>query len=272
MFLYEYSLLNKNTLPVLERAEISLDGMEMKVAVLDKNDQPAGGYRQKAEATLRLTDSKYVSYYFVLVEKFNQITGSFIKIHPFTAASKTPLHRFDELLLGEHVSVYFQIDIGNFAEGDGKIAIKTLLIPSTNISVKGFSSCNLVRHDEQIVTPRKAVWDRYALGIGNRFAGCDEKGELMMGSAVEIPMPVEYLEFTIQKYTPDFQSLLNREIDDEVVFVETTAGVVNTSRVSLINGTGGFRLYPLGFAGKLKLKLGWKYFSGWSEYEITIRE
>lgn len=271
MFLYEHSRLEDNNSALPERAEITLAGTEMRITILDTNAE-TGEYQVKAADNLDLTNCKYLTYYFVVIDRFKQNSGRFIKIHPFTLTSKTPLNRFDEFMLGSNVALYFQIDIGNFAEGDGKIAVKTFRLPASKINCSGFSCCKIVRHQDNLVTPRKELWDRYALSVGSQTVGCDETGAIILGQALAVPAPAEYLELAIQKYTADYSTPLTRTIDDEVVFVETTAGVINTARVRLFNGSGGFRLYPLGYTGKLKVKLGWKYFSGWSEYEITVGE
>lgn len=269
MYIYEHSLLRQN-LELDEKVEITLLNNKLRIAVLDQ--ALVEGHELKAEGELDLTANRYTSYYFALVSKYNEVKGRFIKVHPYTAASKVPMQEFDELLVGEHVTVYFQVDIGNIVVGDEKLAIKTLRVPSNNIELEGFLSCNLIEYDEQIITPRKKIWDRYSLQIGDQIVGCDNTGKVLMGKNIEVSSPDTYLEVTINKYTPDYQQKLNGAVDDEVVFIETTAGVLNTSRVTLVNGTGSFKLYPLEFVGKLKVKLGWKYYSGWSEYEITIKE
>lgn len=269
MYIYEHSLLRQN-LELDEKVEITLLNNKLRIAVLDQALEE--GHELKAEDELDLTENRYTSYYFALVKKYNEVKGRFIKVHPYTAASKVPMQEFDELLVGEHVTVYFQIDIGNIAVGDEKLAIKTLRVPAKNIQVEGFSNCNVIQYDEQIVTPRKIVWDRYALQIGDQLAGCDNTGRVLIGRNIEVALPERFLEVKINKYTPDYQQRLNDEVDNEIVFIETTAGVLNTSRVALVNGTGSFKLYPMEYTGKCKIKLGWKYYSGWAEYEITIKE
>lgn len=272
MFIYERRMLKENNAENYEKAKIILSDGKLGISVLITNKADDEGDELKAEGELDLTENRYTSYYFALVKKFNEVKGRFIKVHPYTVASKVPMQEFDELLVGEHVTVYFQIDIGNIAVGDEKLAIKTLRVSAKNIQVEGFSSCNVIQHDEEIITPRKVVWDRYALQIGDQLSGCDNTGKVLMGNNIEVALPERFLEVTINKYTPDYQQRLDGEVDNEVVFIETTAGVLNTSRVTLVNGTGSFKLFPMDYTGKCKIKLGWKYYSGWSEYEITIKE
>ena len=271
MYLYEQKLLAQDNLNKRETAKISLNDRDLKISVLELSEQDDETYELKAESSLALGENDYTSYYFVLVEKYNKVEGKFIRVHPFTFASKSPLNLFDEFLLGSHVTVYFQIDTGLLAEGDAKLAIKTLRIPTAQIDQTGFGSCNLIQYEDDIVTPRKTLWDRYALQIGDQIMGCDNKGAILLGSALEVPQ-TEFFDIEIHKYTPDFATPLTREIDHETVCLETTAGVLNTSRIALANGCGKFRLYPMGYQGEFKLKVGWRYFSGWSEYKIVVKE
>lgn len=272
MFIYERRILEKLNEQIREKSKVTLNGSRLNISVFTAKEGDEEAYELKAEGELDLTENRYTSYYFALVKKYNEVKGRFIKVHPYTAASKVPMQEFDELLVGEHVTVYFQIDIGNIAVGDEKLAIKTLRVPAKNIQVEGFSSCNVIQYDEEIITPRKVVWDRYALQIGDQLAGCDNTGRVLIGRNIEVALPERFLEVKINKYTPNYQQRLNDEVDNEVLFIETTAGVLNTSRVTLVNGTGSFKLYPMEYTGKCKIKLGWKYYSGWSEYEITIKE
>lgn len=271
MYLYEQSILGQSNADLPEMAEITLNGNTLQISVSSATEAEGSTYGLKGEACLDLLVNSYTSYYFVLIEKYGKVWGRFIKMHPFTYASKTPLDTFDEVLLGGHITVYFQLDLGNVAEGEHKIALKTFRIPTAKINLAGITNCEVIQHEDNIVTPRKLLWDRYAIRVQEQTAGCDNQGNILMGLPIEV-VAGEYLEVEIQKYSPDYKSPLTQAIDNEVVFVETSAGVINTSRVNLLNGKGTFRLYPLGYTGKLKLKLGWRYFSGWSEYEITIKE
>lgn len=71
----------------------------------------------------------------------------------------------------------------------------------------------------------------------------------------------EYFDINVKKYKGiNFESLCNFAYDQEKLCVETTSGVLNTSIISLNNGCGEFRLYPLGYKGEAILTL--KYLSG----------
>ncbi len=124
---------------------------------------------------------------------------------------------------------------------------------------------------EMIVPTRYDVWDTYSLAYNQQEVGCKDTGEIAFGDVLVIsPGDKEYIEFSVQKYAAKFQQKLNREFDKEEVFVEATAGMVNTTRVQLCEGKGKFRLYLLGYKGKLKIKLGWRYYTGWCEYLVSI--
>lgn len=266
MLIYERKIL-KESGQEREKASIVLDGGRLRVALAARDGDNADA--PLAEDTLDLAGNGYSSFYFVVIRKFGRVKGQFVRIHPFTFAAKAPLNVFDDLLLGEHVDVYFQVDLGNLAAGDEKLAVQTLRIPAGSIETRGFAACEVVSHDGS-VTPRKAVWDRYAIQVAGQTAGCDNKGSLLMGVLPVLKADGDYLEVAVQKYTPGFEAPLTRAEDNETVFIETTAGALNTSRVQLENGTGKFRLYPLGYTGPLKIKLGWRYFSGWSEYPLKL--
>lgn len=270
MLIYENSKLAQENSSSREKAEITLsDGL--LTIILYKLDNHSNTYLKQAEDVLNIVENNYSSWYFVTSHKFNTVTGRFVKIHPFTFASKIPLNVFDEVLIGTHVANYFQIDIGNFNDGDSKIAIKTLRIPAAQINFQGFSSQEVVTYSDEIVTPRKYIWDRYALQVGEQLAGCDNNGTVLLGQSISL-VQADCYDLIIKKYTPGFESPLNREVDNETVFIETTGGILNTTRMELINGIGTCKFFPLGYVGKLKLKLGWRYFSGWSEYQLTIQE
>ena len=87
-----------------------------------------------------------------------------------------------------------------------------------------------------------------------------------------LPAGQDYFDFTVTKYKSNFtgKEKLARDIDDEEVLVESSAGLVNNRRVRLQNGTGSFRLYPFGHEGLVKIKLGRKWYEVWNEYLLTI--
>lgn len=108
-------------------------------------------------------------------------------------------------------------------------------------------------------TKRFSLWDTYSLIIN----GEEYKSGRRSITTVSIPTDdKEYVEIGIQKYSNCFGKKLEREADNEYVFIECTGGITNCQRVKLTNGKASFRWYPLGFKGEFKIKLGWRWFSG----------
>lgn len=123
--------------------------------------------------------------------------------------------------------------------------------------------------------PRMKLWDSYSLSAGGRELMANRKGYLIDGDPEEPFVPEggkDYIDFTIQKYKGDFSTKekLIRDMDDEEVFVESSAGLVNNRRVRLVNGTGSFRLYPFGYEGPVKIKLGRKWYEVWNDYLVFV--
>ncbi|MBP2636001.1 MAG: hypothetical protein H6Q72_1908 [Firmicutes bacterium] len=261
-----------------ERAVIKYSGNQLTIEVYKKtysNNEATGGMvctgeSLAATASIDVAENTYSSQLFVVAEA-GQV-GQFVPVHHFTYSSRSPLNIFQNLLLNPQLRGYFQIDIGGYGQDmENKLILKTFHIPIRNIVFEGFNNVEQVVTQEMIVPTRYEVWDTYSLACNQQEAGCKDSGEVAFGEELVIsPGSEDYVEFTIQKYSPQFGEKLNREIDNEEVFVESTAGVVNTTRVQLQEGQGKFRLYPFGYTGKCKLKLGWRYYAGWCEYPVTI--
>ena len=78
----------------------------------------------------------------------------------------------------------------------------------------------------------------------------------------------EYIEFQVKKYNHNTNSLCNSDSDTEIISINSTSGVLNTSLLSLKNGSSVFRLYPRGYKGELKITIG--EVLNLSEYYITL--
>ncbi len=95
------------------------------------------------------------------------------------------------------------------------------------------------------------LWDSYSLSAGDRELMANRKGYLIDGDPEEPFTPEgdkDYIDFTIQKYKGDFSTKekLTRDIDDEEVFVESSAGLVNNRRVRLVRERAVSACIPLG--------------------------
>lgn len=128
--------------------------------------------------------------------------------------------------------------------------------------------------------PRHFLWDHYALKVSdsNNVYMSDDKGRIKDNYTRPISISAtgddisKYIEFEVIKYKGQFESELTRDIDNEDVFIESTIGVLNAKRVKLVNGKGKFRLYPFGYTGEFKIKLGRKWYEVWNEYSLKLGE
>ena len=120
--------------------------------------------------------------------------------------------------------------------------------------------------------PREDLWDSYALCFDDIEWQSDKKGIYKKNpdTVVLSANDKDYITLTIQKYKGRFEKPLSRDIDNEEVLVESSAGLVNNRRVMLKNGKGSFRLYPFGHKGMIKIKLGRKWYEVWNEYNLIL--
>lgn len=132
-----------------------------------------------------------------------------------------------------------------------------------------FNSDDLVLGDH----PRMSLWDSYSLSACGHEFKANRKGFPVEGDfeeALTSESGSDYIEFTIQKYKGNFTEKLTRDIDDEEVMVECSAGLCNNRRVRLQNGKGCFRVYPFGHTGAIKIKLGRKWYEVWNDYGLRL--
>ena len=123
------------------------------------------------------------------------------------------------------------------------------------------------------IFPRRLLWDDYALVVNDKEYHADNFGELIYGNTLT-PIICEdgkdYIEFTVKKYQSLFKQALTRDVDNEEVLIECTAGLCNPTRIRLKNGIGTFRIYPFGYIGYAKIKLGRKWYTVWDDYCFNL--
>ena len=122
--------------------------------------------------------------------------------------------------------------------------------------------------------PRVELWDSYAIKIGEKEYQANKAGFIKAGDFAT-PISVkdkEYIDIEIQKYKGNFVSPLDRDIDNEDVLLESTVGLLNARRIKLVKGKASVRLYPFGYRGAFKLKLGRKWYEVWNEYSLILGE
>lgn len=169
----------------------------------------------------------------------------------------------------------FQVDTGMICDTEKDIVIRifrgtkenTKIISDMDYEVGAFNSDDLVKGKHV----RDTLWDSYSLSCNDLEWKCNKKGEHILGTKENvIPIKGECLEFIIKKYKSNFNDKLERDIDNDEVFVESSAGLVNNRRVRLKNGVGKFKFYPFGHTGDIKIKLGTKWYTVWNEYNLKL--
>ena len=259
--------------------KITLTIKELCITAEVKSLNPAA-YGMDVIETLR----PYSSYTLVdstgKVKNYRKISNSdfkFLDLNRLGVAVKMDFAKLLQLYASRDI---LQIDTGMIGGEERDIVIRvfegsaedTEIIADTEYEVLTFNSDDLVTGDH----PRQHLWDSYALEIDGRTLMANRKGIPMGGDFMQPLVLLEgqdYLEFKIVKYQGDFDGdRLVRDIDDDEVVVDSTCGVVNNRRVPLENGEGSFRLYPMGYTGPFKLKLGRKWYEVWNEYNLVLEE
>ncbi len=175
-------------------------------------------------------------------------------------------------------STVVQIDTGILADEVRDFVVRCFAAGKDGFTVEADQECTpQAFNSDDLATgnhPRMTFWDSYSLTANGREMKANNRGLVADGDFIT-PLVCEdgkdYIDFTITKYRGAFEDeRLTRDIDCEQVFVESSAGVLNCRRVWLENGTGKFRLYPLGYSGPVKLKLGRKWYEVWNDYLLTI--
>lgn len=130
--------------------------------------------------------------------------------------------------------------------------------------------------------PRDKIWDGYTLTIGDTgymVNSHEAKIKNDFGFDGDIPGTIEYegdspITMKIEKFHGRYNptAMMTRDIDNDEVLVETTAGLTDTHRVYLENGVGTFRFFPLGYEGKMHIKLGRRWYVVCNDYTFNIRK
>lgn len=173
-----------------------------------------------------------------------------------------------------------QLDTGIISDDERDIIIRvfegnrntTEIDADVEYEVLTFNSDDLVLGDH----PRQHLWDSYALEINGSTFMANRKGIPLSGDfikPVSIPKGQNYVDVRVVKYKGDFEGQkLDRDVDDEEVMIDVSAGIANNRRIMLENGSGSFRLYPMGYYGPIKIKVGRRWYAVWNEYNLLLEE
>ena len=194
----------------------------------------------------------------------------FYPIQRFALASRSDYIDFHDILQGY---VLLQVDTGIFTDTIKNMAIKVIAIPRENLEIDSDIPWEIADYNqENQINPRFTLWDRYAIMIDGVEYQADHHGELLnTKNNIIVLNDREYTEIEIVKYSNGYQEKLERIDDCEEILIDCSAGLINAQRVYLENGKAMFRLYPFGYMGKFKLKLGWRWYPTWCEYNLVMR-
>lgn len=170
-----------------------------------------------------------------------------------------------------------QVDTGCISGNTRDIIILAFAFPVSNIKVEAdeevtYEAIDFKTYGELQEPNRFSFWDKYSLTANEREVKANMRGEVISGDFTSAFISSnKVINFTITKYKgSDFETKLDRDEDNEEVFIETSAGVVDNTRVRLVNGVGSFNLHTLGYTGDIKIKLGRKWYSVWNDYALKV--
>ena len=182
---------------------------------------------------------------------------------------------FGRIALLYGYSIIAQIDTGMIAENKSDIVINVMGCSKKDIEVVTdleyeLKSANILNGKY----PREILWDNYSLTVNDNEYKADRWGNFLQGD-INFPLYCsggkDYIEFEITKYKGFFtEEKLNRDIDNEEVFIESSGGLCNPTRIKLQNGVAKFRIYPFGYRGCVKVKIGRKWYSVWNDYSFNF--
>ena len=182
---------------------------------------------------------------------------------------------FGRLLFLYDYSIIAQLDTGLIAEDNTDMVLNVVACSLQSIEIETDMEYKTKPKSELAGKyPRRNLWDNYSLSINHQEYKADNWGNMLQGNSI-CPLVCEeskeYIDFTITKYKGFFTGeKLLRDIDNEEVFIESSAGLCIPTRVRLKNGVGTFRIYPFGYKGFVKVKLGHKWYKVWNDYSFNF--
>lgn len=210
---------------------------------------------------------------FLIRDKDNVQYRSQIKIVPTNQLTLGRRVKYEEVENELDAMVLAQLDTNTISENICELQLQLFrLNPKTsNIYLPEDMTTEVVDLDIDDVfkhgSKRHSFWDTYSITIDGHEYKCGERSADVFLLALA---GREFVDVEVQKYANGFIEKLQRAEDNEEVFIECTAGVANCQRVQLVNGRGKFRWYSLGYTGKMKMKLGWRWYSGVADIGLEV--
>lgn len=246
--------------------------------------EPAGETRTYAEIGKHGQKLESHNTYSVLYKKEgylirdlqNKQYRSQIKIVPSNQITMGSRMKFEEVENRYGGVVLMQVDTNTISAGITELQMQLFRVQKANANfyLRPTMTAEYIDLDMDDVfkngSKRHALWDTYSLTIdGQEYKG----GEWTKAPLGQLKMQGrEFVEVEVQKYSNGFAEKLVRDGDCEDVFLECTAGIANCQRVKLVNGKGKFRWYNLGYTGEMKIKLGWRWYSGIADVRLAVEE
>lgn len=280
-----YQHVNKNTqTAVFEYANISLDQSNIfSLQILKEKSESDGTMEVVFSASEKLED--YMTYLVFYPSTNNKYIYNG---YALTYGTGIKLNNYLDIFFNKAtMKNYYQIDTGCLARGE--VAIKSFIVPYQQTKFEDLAAKTPMLNYEGYSVLRYQIWARFALILpsGEEFK-TEEYGRavneggltfstqtpavLSMSDAQTDEAGLKYFELSIKKWDAKYRVRLEEEIDNTLVQIEATSGILNTSRVILDKGNGSFRLYPYGYKGDMKVKLGFRYYNPWCEYLVTITD
>ena len=207
-------------------------------------------------------------------ENHNAIFPIIKLTHPYRS-SYTFIHN---LIKG---NIILQIDTGIVTDIYREISIRLTGIPKEHCTIEAdeeVSEINTMTRSEALtkVHPKYILWPNYGVKINNTLYKYRKTTQTpVISDNMDIQISVgskEHLDINIIKYDSNFENTLTREVDTEDLELTCSCGLINATRVFLDKGKATIRLYPFGYRGKFKLKLGWRWWPGLNEYELLLTD
>lgn len=258
------------------KAHVVIKNNQVSVDVYHRESEEAEEFIRESHAVEIKSYSNYQlnklmagNFHVKREHKAYQQSVKFFAIQRFALASRSDYLDYHDLLPGRPL---LQVDTGLVAGAVKDMAMKVIAIERENLEIESDIPWEMSDYTRETqINPRFTLWDRYAVKINEVEYQADHHGNLLspQNNMVDIGGR-EYLDIEIAKYSNGFAKPLERAEDAEEVLLECSAGLINARRVYLENGKAVFRLYPFGYQGKFKLKLGWRWYPTWCEYNLVM--
>ena len=266
---------------LLYKADIKIKGNTVETLIKDDSIK-ADGYAGDLDVIEKL--APYNSYALVIknngtVKTFKKNIQSNIRWLDLNRMGYANHFDFSDIISlnnGSGKGTLMQLDTGIIRDDYKEIFIRVFKGNKENFTITSDEKIKygtFDANDQLLPTPRHFLWDCYSLKVNDEEFMADRNGKVFSGRnpmTIKAGEDLEYISFKVGKYNSDFTKKLTRDIDDDEITVESTAGMLNAQRVYLQNGEAEFRLYPLGYRGKFKIKLGHRWFSPWCEYNFIM--